>query len=59
MKNSRFIDDPGVIAFNPGDPKQALLDKIVRLKDMKKYAKALAAFNAGDLEGARMILSEK
>jgi hypothetical protein len=59
MKNKRFIDNPGMVVLNAGDEKQTLLDKIVRLTDMKKYAEALAAFNADDLVRVRSVLSGK
>jgi len=58
MKNKRFIDNPGVVTLNPGEEKQKLLDRITKLTDMKKYAAALAAFNAGDLDAVREILSQ-
>lgn len=59
MKNSRFIDNPGMVVLPAGSEKQKLLDQIVRLSDMKKYQKALAAFNAGDIDAVREVLSDE
>jgi hypothetical protein len=56
MKNRRFIDNPGIVALPAGSERQKLLDKIVHLSDMRKYQKALAAFNVDDLDAVRSIL---
>ena len=51
-------DNPIGVNLGAENPRQPLLDAILRIRDLDLYVEALRAFKDGNLDAARSILSK-